>query len=94
MRATAPVGSLPELQRDEGLCLYGLGRWPEATDALQGFMASSPDPRDAALVETLLEKIKERAAEAAAAAAGAAGRGGSSSGGSSSVDDDSLTDYS
>jgi hypothetical protein len=27
MRATAPAGSLPELQRDEGLCLYGLGRW-------------------------------------------------------------------
>lgn len=88
MRATAPAGSLPELQRDEGLCLYGLGRWPEATDALQGFMASSPDPRDAVLVETLLDKIKERAAAAAAAAA-AAGRGGSSS----SVDDDTLTDY-
>lgn len=75
MRATAPAGSLPELQRDEGLCLYGLGRWSEATDALQGFLATSPEQRDADLVETLLAKIRDRAAAAAAAAAG----GGSSS---------------
>jgi uncharacterized protein HemY len=88
MRATAPAGSLPELQRDEGLCLYGLGRWAEATDALQEFMASSPEPRDVALVTTLLEKIKERAAAAAAAAAAAGGARSSSSPSSSRIEEE------
>jgi hypothetical protein len=84
MQATAPPGVLPELHRDEGLILYALNRWPEATAALRTFLTSSPGPeaRDTALVTALLEKIRERAAEAAAEAARGR-RGGSSLQGSS-----------
>lgn len=92
MQATAPAGSLPELHRDEGLCLYSLGRFAEATDALHTFLGSTPKPdaRDTALVEALLEKIRERAAAAAAQAAAAAraGRKSGSSVSSTSEDDD------
>lgn len=78
MQATAPPGVLPELARDEGMCLYGLGRYPEAAEVLTTFLHDAkPDTRDTAIITVILEKIKERAA-AAAAAAVAAGRGSSS----------------
>jgi len=93
MRATAPEGSLPELCRDEGLCLYSLGRWAEATEALKGFLAAGPDARDTALVNELLGKIQERAAAAAAAAAGGRSSrlGSRGAGGSSSVSEEEDT---
>jgi len=62
MQATTPPSSLPELKRDEGLCLYGLGRLTEASEALASYLSSQPDPQDLAVVVALLEKIRERTA--------------------------------
>jgi hypothetical protein len=63
---------LPELQRDEGLCLYSLGRLAEAAEVLGDYLQQGAPSGDAAVVTAVLEKIRERAAEAAAAAAVAA----------------------
>ncbi|KAF6256703.1 Transglutaminase-like superfamily-domain-containing protein [Scenedesmus sp. NREL 46B-D3] len=84
MRATAPAGMLPELQRDEGLCLYGLGRLAEAAEVLGEYLRQGAPSGDAAVVTAVLQKIRERTAEAAAAAAVAAAGGGASA----SVDED------
>lgn len=78
MRATAPAGMLPELQRDEGLCLYGLGRLAEAAEVLGEYLRQGAPSGDAAVVTAVLQKIRERTAEAAAAAAVAAAGGGAS----------------
>lgn len=92
MRATAPAGMLPELQRDEGLCLYGLGRLAEAAEVLGDYLQQGAPSGDAAVVTAVLEKIRERAAEAAAAAAvesaAAAAAAARSSGGSAEEDGD------
>jgi hypothetical protein len=80
MRATAPAGMLPELQRDEGLCLYGIGRLAEAAEVLGDYLQQGAPSGDAAVVTAVMQKIRERAAEAAAAAAvaAAAATGGAS----------------
>ncbi|KAF8070979.1 hddc2 [Scenedesmus sp. PABB004] len=103
MRGTVPPGALPELLRDEGLCLYGLGRLAEAGAALGEYLGAAARaggaPGDAAAVEAILERIQHRAAEAAAAAAAAAaeaaaargGGGGASGGGGSGSDSGSSS---
>eukprot|EP00775_Hariotina_reticulata_P007886 gene7886-8082_t len=64
MQATAPRGSLPELTRDEGLCLYRLGRLNEASTVLSAYLASQPDSQDSAVVVALLQRIKQKTAAA------------------------------
>jgi hypothetical protein len=79
---------LPELQRDEGLCLYGLGRLAEAAEVLSDYLQQGAPSGDAAVVTAVLERIRERAAEAAAAAAVAAAAAASGSGSSAEDDGD------
>lgn len=64
MRATAPKGTLTELQRDEGMCLYGLGRFHEASEVLVDYLNTAPDNGDVNVVKAILQRIKERAAAA------------------------------
>jgi len=64
MQATAPPGALPELSRDEGLCLYGLGRLNEASTVLSTYLASKPDAQESAVVVALLQRIKQKTSAA------------------------------
>lgn len=79
----AALGPLAEVSRDEGLCLYALGRWAEAAEALSSYLEAAPAARDAALVSTVLEKVR-LAQRGAAAAEGAGGGEVSGSGGEDS----------
>lgn len=49
-----------ELVRDEGLCLYSLGRFGEAADTLGSYLAASPEADDALMVYTLLSRLREQ----------------------------------
>lgn len=62
MQATVPAGELPELRRDEGLCLFALGRYSEAAALLAAHLADHPDGRDSAVVAELLQQIRKRIA--------------------------------
>ncbi|GBF98558.1 hypothetical protein Rsub_11888 [Raphidocelis subcapitata] len=75
----AALGPLTDLTRDEGLCLYALGRWAEAAEALASYLAAVPSAHDALMVRSVLEKV--RAAQRRAAAGGNGGDGGGGGGG-------------
>jgi hypothetical protein len=68
----AALGPLTDLTRDEGLCLYALGRWAEAAEALGSYLAAAPLAADVPLVTSVLEKVRAAQQRAAAAAAAAA----------------------
>ena len=67
------AAALAGVGRDEGMCLYALGRWPEAAEALRSYLEAAPGAPDAAAVRAALERV--RAAQRAAAAEGQRGRG-------------------
>jgi hypothetical protein len=76
----AALGPLTDLTRDEGLCLYALGRWAEAAEALGSYLAAAPGAADASMIQTVLAKVRT-AQRRAAAAAGGGEEGGGEEGG-------------
>jgi hypothetical protein len=80
----AALGPLTDLTRDEGLCLYALGRWTEAGEALGRYLATSPDAPDSPWIRTVLEKVwaaqRRAAGNGNGGGAGEGGAGGSAGG--------------
>lgn len=88
MRVTAAPGEMPDLARDEGMCLYALGRLQDAGEALNDYMQQLPGAPDAAVVQALLMGIRERGAATVAAAGGDGGAGDDGEDGASGLDSD------
>jgi len=76
----AALGPLTDLTRDEGLCLYALGRWAEAAEALGSYLEGAPSAPDSPMIQTVLEKVRA-AQRRAAAKGGGEGEPGDGAGG-------------
>jgi regulator of sirC expression with transglutaminase-like and TPR domain len=50
----------PMEQRDRGLLYYQTGRWTEATQDLENYLAQMPLAEDASIVQDLLRRMQER----------------------------------